>query len=246
MKRTIQISAILCLAVCLLLTGCNFPGFKGEATKTPNAAEAVVQTAMANAVLGLTQTALASSSQPLPTMAPAKTEATAPIVIPTMGNTQPPVVVPSGTDNAALVSETIPDNTKILPGASFTKSWRIMNTGTSTWTTDYKLVFSEGEQMGAANEYRMPMTVDAGKIIELAVPMKAPTTLGTYQGYWKIKNSSGQTFGTNKTGSFWVKIVVAAATPTITLSPTATTIPPTVTTAPATATPTLTPEGAAE
>lgn len=239
MKRTFQILAVFCLAVCLVLTGCNFPGFKGEATKTPNAAEAVVQTAMANAVLGLTQTALAAVSQPMPTLAPEKTETAAPIVIPTMGNTQPPVVVPSGIDNAALVSETIPDGTKVLPGATFTKSWRIMNTGTSTWTTDYKLVFSEGEQMGAANEYRIPMTVDAGKIIDLSVTMKAPTTLATYQGYWKIKNPSGQTFGPNKTGSFWVKIVVAMATPTITLSPTNTTVPATATTAP---TATLTPE----
>ncbi len=243
MNKSIHVSIYVCLAICLVLAGCNFPGFKGEATKTPDAAEAVVQTAMANAVLGLTQTASAGS-QPIPTMAPVKTETTAPIVIPTLGNTQPPVVVPSGTDNAALVSETIPDGTKILPGAAFTKGWRIMNSGTSTWTTDYKLVFSEGEQMGAANEYRMPIPVEAGKIIELSVNMKAPTTLGTYQGYWKIKNPSGQTFGTNKTGNFWVKIEVAAATPTITLSPTAT-VPATATTAPA-ATATLTPEPTAE
>ncbi len=67
-----------------------------------------------------------------------------------------------------------------------------MNSGSSTWTTDYKLVFVDGDQMGTNTEYRMPMTVDAGKIIDLSVELTAPVAIGTYKGYWKIKNPAAQ------------------------------------------------------
>jgi hypothetical protein len=236
MIQKINKPVFLCIVTCLVLTGCNFPGFKADPTKTPQSDEvqSVLQTAMSNALLGLTQTASASGK---PTIAPEKTNTPAPAVLPTQGKTQPVVIAPSGTDNAALVSETIPDDTKYLPGSTFTKSWRVMNSGTSTWTTDYKLVFADGDQMGAGKEFRIPMTVDAGKIIDLSVAMKAPDVVGTYKGYWKIQNPNGKVFGPGQTGSFWVKIVVSAATPTVTTAPSAT---PTATTQP-TATLTLTP-----
>jgi hypothetical protein len=70
--------------------------------------------------------------------------------------------------------------------------------------------------------------------------MKAPDAVGTYKGYWKVKNPNGSTFGPGNTG-FWVKIDVVAATATATVPPTATTVPPTATTAPAAATATTAP-----
>jgi hypothetical protein len=222
---------ILFIAAALIIAGCNFPGSNSETTKTSQADEvqSAIQTALANAMTGLTQTAAAGK----PTTEQDKVNTPAPVVIPTLGNTQPVVVKPSGSDSAALVSETIPDDTKVLPGKSFTKTWRIMNNGTSSWSTDYKLVFVEGEQMGAAKEYRMPIPVDAGKIIDLSIDMTAPATAGTYKGFWKIKNPNGTLFGSGGTSSFWVKIVVTPATPTPTLPPTgtatSTTVPPTAT-----------------
>ncbi len=220
---------IICIAGCLMLTACNFPGFQAQPTKTAQVDEvqSVIQTAMANAMLGLTQTASIGK----PTTAQGKTNTPAPVVIPTLGNTQPVDVKPSGSDKAALVSETIPDETKFLPGKTFTKTWRVMNSGSSTWTTDYKLVFVDGDQMGTNTEYRMPMTVDAGKIIDLSVELTAPVAIGTYKGYWKIKNPGGTVFGPGS-GSFWVQIVVSPATPTVTTQPTATstlTLAPTMT-----------------
>jgi hypothetical protein len=231
-------TAIICLATCLLFTGCNFPANQADATKTAQADQAqnVLKTAQANVFTILTQTAAAKSGVILPTSAPVVGKTQAPVVIPTIGATQKPAPGNTGNDAATLAGETVPDGTKFISGTSFTKVWRLMNTGSTTWSDSYKLVFFEGDQMGATKEFRIPVPVEPGKIIDMSVPMKAPDVVGSYKGFWKILNPEGKTFGPGGTGSFWVKIEVVAptATPTTapTATPTSTSIPPTVTTAP--------------
>ena len=45
------------------------------------------------------------------------------------------------TDRAQFVTDvTVPDGTKYDPGATFTKTWRLRNVGTCTWTTAYTMV----------------------------------------------------------------------------------------------------------
>lgn len=66
-----------------------------------------------------------------------------PAVQPTQTNTPKPC------NDAQFVSETIPDDSEFNAGAGFIKSWRFKNTGTCTWNTNYKLVFKNGDQMGA-------------------------------------------------------------------------------------------------
>jgi hypothetical protein len=233
MKLIKRKSAIISIAACLALASCNFPGMQPQATKTMEV-QSMLQTSVANAMLGLTQTAAVGK----PTTAGTKIATTqAPVIIPTIKATQKPVQNNTGTDATTLAGETVPDDTKFLPGTSFSKTWRLMNSGSSTWSTDYKLVFAEGDQMGANNEYRFNVPVEPGKIIDMTVQMKAPDAAGTYKGYWKIKNPNGTVFGPGGNGSFWVKIISASPTATLTSAATAT-----ATSAPATATPTLTPE----
>jgi hypothetical protein len=224
-------SVILSIAACLVFSACNFPGIKAQPTKTTQADEgqSVLQTAVAKVNAGLTQ----AVSVGKPTVAQAKTKTPAPISNPTAGPTQKPVSNNPGTDAATLAGETIPDDSKFLPGTSITKTWRLMNSGSSTWSTDYKLVFVNGDQMGANTEYRIPVPVEPGKIIDMSIQMKAPDIAGNYKGNWKIKNPAGNVFGPGGTGSFWVKIVVNVATATLTSQPT---ITPTLTSLPATPT----------
>jgi hypothetical protein len=77
----------------------------------------------------------------------------------------------------------------------------------------------------------MPTTVAPGQTVDISVNLTAPTTAGSYRGYWKFQNSSGVRFGLGADGtkSWWVDIRV---TGTITPTPTGT---------PGTATPTTTP-----
>lgn len=116
-------------------------------------------------------------------------------------------------DWAKFVADvTIPDGTVIAPGAAFTKTWRLTNIGTATWTTSYKLVFESGEALGAKTSVAMPKTVKPGESVDLTVNMTAPATSGTFRGNWKLQNASGVKFGIGSAASnpFWVEIKVAS------------------------------------
>ena len=51
-------------------------------------------------------------------------------------------------DHAQFVSDlTVPDGSSFAPGAAFTKTWRLMNIGTCTWKTSYKIVWAGGDRL---------------------------------------------------------------------------------------------------
>jgi uncharacterized repeat protein (TIGR01451 family) len=137
------------------------------------------------------------------------------------GAPPPPPPPPSGcTDRAAFIADvTIPDGTVFAPNAAFTKTWRLKNIGTCTWTTSYKLIFVSGNQLGATSPIAFTSSVAPGATVDLSANMVSPAANGTYQGNWMLQNASGTNFGigTSGTGVFWVLIQVSGgsgATPT--------------------------------
>lgn len=106
---------------------------------------------------------------------------------------------------------TVPDGATFVPGTSFTKSWRLMNVGTCTWTTSYRLVFVGGDSLGAPAYVRLPVAVAPGQMVDLSVNLVAPRTIGHYRGLWKLSNPWGVQFGIGPNGNdpFWVDINVA-------------------------------------
>lgn len=113
-------------------------------------------------------------------------------------------------DDAVFVADvTIPDGTKMQPGESFEKSWRIRNTGTSTWDADYKLVCPSGENMGGpekADLSRVP--VKPGEVAQVAVRLTAPTDSGTHRTTWQMRAPNGTIFGHD----LYAEIVVKTTT----------------------------------
>jgi len=105
---------------------------------------------------------------------------------------------------------TIPDGTQMVPGETFTKIWRLRNTGSCTWTSGYALVFESGDAMGAPVAIQLTTGIVApGQEIDVSVVLVAPDTAGAYQGNFKLRNPSGIVFGLgNDSTPFWVKIVV--------------------------------------
>ncbi|MGA1869572.1 MAG: NBR1-Ig-like domain-containing protein [bacterium] len=108
-------------------------------------------------------------------------------------------------DNAQFVPPdiTIPDGTELLPGQSFTKTWRIKNTGTTTWESGYKWVFVSGSKMQGPNSVTVS-GVEPGGTIDVNVDLVAPNAAGIYKGNWRMQNSSGAYFG----DQCWVEISV--------------------------------------
>lgn len=132
-----------------------------------------------------------SSSVPTPT-------AYAPIVV-------VPTVQPSSCKNGmTFVSDvTITDGHQVSRGESFRKTWRVQNTGTCPWTTNYTFVFVSGDQMSGRN-INVPYNVQPGQTVDLSVDLIAPNSDGTYRGYWQMRSPQGQNFGE----SIWVKVRV--------------------------------------
>ncbi len=127
---------------------------------------------------------------------------------PTVTNTPGPV---SSCDKVTFVSDLdVPDGKVFGPSVSFTKTWRVKNTGTCTWTTAYKLVFVSGEQMGAAaTEFNLKSTIAPNTTVDISVALKSPAASGSYRGYWQFKNAQGASFGLGSANQpFWVDINV--------------------------------------
>jgi hypothetical protein len=164
----------------------------------------------------------ASAVPPPATNVPGATEVSAPTEAAAPTATNAPDVSGPGdcTLNAKFVQDvTIPDGTKLSPGAAFVKVWRMRNTGTCTWETGTKLVFSSGDQMGGPADVPVTTPVAPGSEVDISANLNAPNTPGVYQGKWQLRDQKGTFFGS----AIWVKIVVpspATNTPPPTLTPT--------------------------
>ena len=148
-------------------------------------------------------------------------------------------VPPSSCDRAQFIADvTVPDGTTYAAGTTFNKTWRLKNIGACTWTTSYQLVFYSGTQMGGPSALTFPQTVAPGQTVDLTVTLTAPSSAGSYRGYWMFKNANGALFGIGYYANkpWWVDIRVTGSSAT----PTATTTPPTATSTAPSPTPTAT------
>jgi hypothetical protein len=113
-------------------------------------------------------------------------------------------------DWASFVTDvTIPDGTLINPSEVFTKTWRLKNVGTCTWTPEYDVVFYGGAQMSGVT-MQIPGYVAPGQSVDVAVTFTAPSSAGHHTGYWLLRNANGGLFGTgtNADETFYVDIYV--------------------------------------
>lgn len=119
--------------------------------------------------------------------------------------------------NVSYVGDvTIPDDTAMAPGTSFTKTWRVRNSGTCDWGSGFTLVFASGDQMGGPASVVVPPTT-AGSNTDLSVGLAAPGSPGTYRGNWRVQSDAGAAFGS----TIYVQIVVPEPTAEATAEPTA-------------------------
>jgi hypothetical protein len=220
--------SLLCLPLVFLLMAvmsCSIPGFSsigGEDYVKTSAAQTVdAAVAMNNA----TGTALAqlnpvdqnTGQTPVYTEAPTSTAtitATSTVpVIPTFTESpsSTPTVIQEVCDLATFVTDvSVPDNTKFTPGEHFTKTWRIKNLGSCTWSTDYEAVFIGGDQMDAPADLNLTKSVATGQTIDISIDMVAPSSAGTYKGNWKLRNADGDIFGLTTGNPFYVQIKVVS------------------------------------
>ena len=209
MKSSTQITLIVLASVVLALVAClplfmlTGPLSRPGQAPTPDTF-ATVQAMVTQTVAAQTQYAPTPTSVPPTAVPPTNT------LLPT--NTPlPTATTVSYCDWVSFVKDvTIPDGTMLSPGEIFTKTWRLKNRGTCTWTPDYMLVFISGEAMGGTTAVRLPGYVAPGQIVDVSVTLTAPDETGKKIGYWMLRNPSGALFGYGEKANqtFYVEIKV--------------------------------------
>jgi len=106
---------------------------------------------------------------------------------------------------------TIPDNTEIVGGETFIKTWRILNTGTCIWASDYTLSHYSDERMNATGSVPLAITYP-GQTLDISVPLTAPNTLGKHRGNFVIKNPAGLIMKIDSDSRLWLIIDVKTVT----------------------------------
>ncbi|NPV55750.1 MAG: hypothetical protein HPY76_03625 [Anaerolineae bacterium] len=210
LKQTLGVPFILLL---MAVMACNLPLWY-NGTPTPDEAEQTLTS------VALTVSAVPTSGNS-PTPGGIATNTLAPTPVPPTPippTPVPPTAVPC--DQATFIADiTIPDGTQMAPNQNFTKTWRLRNSGSCTWSTSYQIIFASGDAMGAPAAFNMPGSVAPNQTIDISINMTAPGTPGTYQGNFLIRNTSGATYGVGTFGytvPFFVniKVIAPGVTPT--------------------------------
>lgn len=129
---------------------------------------------------------------PTPTLPP-PTATIAPTSALTATATQPAQPI-GGTDGGIWVASTPADQTVQAQGTTFSVNVKLMNTGTSTWTTTYGIRYLRGDIKSSTDTYYMPISVPPGAQIEIKVSLTAPSSTGMLRGDWVIFNSANNPF----------------------------------------------------
>lgn len=219
-------SIVVILITAVLLAAC---GGKPKADPNQKMTE-IAATVQAQ----LTQSA-ASNPTSTPTPEPTATATPSPSTPTVPGVISSPDIVdiptqPGSTtqDGAKFISDvTFPDGSVVKTGEQFIKTWRLQNTGKTTWTKDFSVLYLEGVLLGRDNMmmFKLPAEVKPGEFADVSVPFTAPMQTGNFGSYWIMYNSSGFVFGEY----FSINITVGQPTatpkpPTATPTPTATSI----------------------
>jgi hypothetical protein len=98
-------------------------------------------------------------------------------------------------DNGRFIADvTIPDDVQIEPGTPFVKTWRVQNSGDTTWGPGYELVFVNGNAMGSPTAVPLPAAAP-GQQVDISINQTAPNTAGKHFGDWRLRNPQRQIFG---------------------------------------------------
>ena len=134
---------------------------------------------------------------------------TSPTLDPSMTRTPNPGGTTTCRDSAILVDDvTYPDNTRLNAGEKFTKTWKLQNVGTCTWT-GYTVAFVNGDRMGSPDSVPVPET-ERNKPVDISVELTAPSTDGTFRGNFELRDAEGEPVLIGTESIFWVQIVVGA------------------------------------
>jgi hypothetical protein len=101
---------------------------------------------------------------------------------------------PACTNSLKFIEDvTVPDGTTVSPGQSVDKQWRVQNTGSCDWDSNYHLQRVSGDAMGLPDQIALyPARAGTEAVIELT--LTAPQDAGTYHTVWQATDPDGVAF----------------------------------------------------
>lgn len=161
---------------------------------------------------GLTQTAAAQPTS-TPTLEPTETPQPSPTLPPPptqtpISETQPAQTAttqsqrPAATeaavnrpgDHAAWQSQSPRDGSSFSAGDQFTLMFSLLNSGTTTWTTGYRMTWVGGSELAAAHSFALTKDVKPGEKGEFYFASFAPQKTGAHKSVFYLYNSGGASF----------------------------------------------------
>ena len=212
MKTLVKFTIISLIGI-LVLSACTTASPATPDTAQLTAQFAALETqAMKDAQTALTQEALANPTE-IPTEVPTNTPqqptntsepptatqlppTQAPTLAPTatfVPATATPTVLPTRSDFVCQVVSSAPAaNTAFTAGTDFDGRWTLKNTGTSTWgmsSVDFAYI-SGTKFQSRFDAIDLPADVSNGNTVELIIDMLAPSTAGSYQSVWALRQGN--------------------------------------------------------
>lgn len=185
-----KIWLVLLVGLALTLGACA-----PQATPTPVDEGPIRTSAVSTYQVELTMTAeaLAALATPTFTLEPATST---PETSGTPEVTVTGTVVGGTCDNSQWVSDvTVPDGTTLQPGEQFTKTWKVKNTGTCTWTTAYSMVYGGYADRLGGQTTALAAEIAPGQEGDISIDLVAPTRAGNYVSAWRLANAQNFPFG---------------------------------------------------
>ena len=99
-------------------------------------------------------------------------------------------------NKATYDSQSPQDGTHFAPGTDFDIHWYLLNTGTTTWTTDYSLRFFSGDKFIKPTKTRwyLQQNTAPNQIADCAIDAVAPSKPGTYTMAVVLGDENDQNF----------------------------------------------------
>jgi len=98
---------------------------------------------------------------------------------------------------------TIPDGSRLEPGSSIVKTWRIKNTGEHAWPVGTELTYIRG-QCKPETKAAILTACEPGKAVDVQVPILVPATPGVAKCLFRLQAPTGRRFGDR----LWLDVIV--------------------------------------
>jgi hypothetical protein len=94
-------------------------------------------------------------------------------------------------DHGRWVQNVPADGTTVGKGENFMLVFRIQNTGTTTWSTDYRLVHLSGTGLSSTTSINLDKATAPGDVGEFYITVFSPLEAGKYKSNWKLVTPHG-------------------------------------------------------